>query len=205
MNNNYTNFKLSQKSRYEFRSFEILEKGVLVEYRLEGDYAKYEVPFENIDFKEIIRYDKPSLFAILFLFSLIINVVIIFAFLAVNYGDGTIFEPLFNGLQIGIMITVISIFLPILSTNYTKEIKGIQSIVFSYKKKQQKEVNEFIKKLKEVKSQYILNEIAIVDDLIPIDNQKFNFLYLYESNQISRQEYENLLEELEKLRIIKGE
>ncbi len=205
MKSNHENQKLKQKIGKDYRYFEIIENGVLVEYKHQGDYSKYEIEFENIDFAEIVVNKKANKMEVFLLVSIIINICFFILFLLDQVNEEKLSSTIINGVAMG-SIGAISVWAAkLFKREYIKHIKGNSTLSFSYRKKEQTEVDEFIGLIKIAKKNYFRSTYLKIDKYIPIQQQKQTFLWLYQTKQIDKAEYENMLEELENIRIIKGE
>lgn len=199
------NNKLTQKNGKDFRTFELYEKGVIAEYKHEGDYSKYEVEFENIDFKEIIVNKKPNKAEVGLFFSILINLFFLVYFLVDQLKDKEISSTIIGGAGMGIIGGTSAWAAKLFKKEYIKHIKGNSTISFLYRKDEKIIVDEFIESIKKAKKWHFRNTFLKIDEHIPTEQQKQTFLWLYQTNQIEKNEYENMLKELENIRIIKGE
>lgn len=91
--------KLIQKKGRDFRNYEILEDGVLFEYKNEGNYLKYKIPFDDIEFNEIINNKKPNRNEVILFASVIINISL-FLFILM---DNQITQPLLSAILFGML------------------------------------------------------------------------------------------------------
>ena len=73
-----------------------------------------------------------------------------------------------------------------------------------YRKKDEKNVDDFISKIYEAKKNFLVKQYYKIDDLLPLDTQKFRIQWLYENKYISEKETKFILEEIETQRIIKA-
>jgi len=84
-------------------------------------------------------------------------------------------------------------------------LKGNKILAFFYSKDDEETVDNFIHLLQDAKKNHFRQKNLKIDECVPTEIQKSNFLWLYRSNQITKEEYEDLIEQVENLRIIKGE
>lgn len=199
------NVKLRQKKNQETRSYEIIEGGVKVEFKKAANFQSYVVKFENIGFEEVIVKHKPEALSAGLYVSVLINMVLVIAIIIQFFKEELLRSPMFptiltSGVLGGMSVWAVSLF----KTQYDKYLKGAESLVFFYGDKEKKEVDDFISVLKEGQRKYIRNKYMIIDDLLPVENQKEIFLWLYQMKFISRDELEMLLENLNNIRITKG-
>lgn len=205
MKSTLQNKELTQKSGKDFRIFELYDKGIIAEYKHEGDYSKYEVEFEDIDFKEIIVNKKPNKAEVGLFFSVIINFFLLLYFLLDQVGDKEISSTTISGAATGIVGGVSVWGAKLFKREYIKHIRGNTTISFFYRKNDKEVVDEFIEMIKKEKNRYFKKTYLKIDEYIPTEQQKQTFLWLYQTNQIDKKEYEQMLNELDNIRIIKGE
>jgi hypothetical protein len=205
MKSTLLNNKLTQKNGKDFRTFELYEKGVITEYKHEGDYSKYEVEFENIEFKEIIVNKKPNKAEVGLFFSVLINLFFLLCILVDQLKDKEISSTIIGGAGMGIIGGTSAWAAKLFKKEYIKHIKGNTTISFLYRNKEKEVVDDFIDMIKKAKQQHFRNTYLKIDEHIPTEQQKQTFLWLYQTNQIDKKEYEDMLNELENIRIIKGE
>ncbi len=62
----------------------------------------------------------------------------------------------------------------------------------------------FINELKAKQRDYIRKKYMEIDEYLPHESLRNNFIWLYESNYIDRQELQDLFDKLDKKVIIKG-
>jgi len=205
MKSTLENKKLTQKNGKDFRVFELYDKGIIAEYKHEGDYSKYEVEFENIDFKEIIVNKKPNKAEVGLFFSVMINLFFLLYFLVDQLKDKEISSTIIGGAGMGIIGGTSAWAAKLFKKEYIKHIKGNTTISFFYRKNEKEVVDDFIELIRKAKKLHFRTTFLKIDDHIPTEQQKQTFLWLYQTNQIDKKEYEDILNELENLRIIKGE
>lgn len=205
MKSTLENNKLTQKNGKDFRSFELYENGVIAEYKHEGDYSKYEVEFENIEFKEIIVNKKPNKAEVGLFFSVLINLFFLLYILVDQLEDKELSSTIIGGAGAGMIGGTSAWAAKLFKKEYIKHLKGKTTISFLYRNKEKEVVDEFIDMLKTAKQQYFRKTYLKIDEYIPTEQQKQTFLWLYQTNQIGKKEYEDMLNELENIRIIKGE
>lgn len=197
--------KLTQKNGKDFRTFELYEKGVIAEYKHEGDYSKYEVEFENIEFKEIIVNKKPNKAEVGLFFSVILNLFFLLYFLVDQLKDKELSSTIIGGVGMGIIGGTSAWAAKLFKKEYIKHIKGNATISFFYRKGEKELVDEFIERIKKAKKVHFRNTFLKIDEHIPTEEQKQTFSWMYQTKQIDKNEYEDMLKELENIRIIKGE
>jgi hypothetical protein len=193
--------KLIQKKGRDFRNYEILEDGVLFEYKNEGNYLKYKIPFDDIEFNEIINNKKPNRNEVILFASVIINISL-FLFILM---DNQITQPLLSAILFGMLGSISLWASKILKKESIKFLEGKQNLSFFYSKDDEETVDNFIHLLQDAKKNHFRQKNLKIDECVPTEIQKSNFLWLYRSNQITKEEYEDLIEQVENLRIIKGE
>jgi hypothetical protein len=84
-------------------------------------------------------------------------------------------------------------------------LKGDKTLVSFTRKKMKKSVDNFINLIQDAKKTHFRQKNLKIDEYVPTEIQKSNFLWMYRSNQITQEEYEDLVKQLDNLRIIKGE
>lgn len=193
--------KLIQKKGRDFRNYEILEDGVLFEYKNEGNYLKYKIPFDDIEFNEIINNKKPNRNEIILFASVIINISL-FLFILM---DNQITQPLLSAILFGMLGSISLWASKIFKKESIKFLEGKQNLSFYYSKDDEETVDNFINLLQEAKKNHFRQKNLKIDECVPTEIQRSNFLWMYRSNQITKEEYEDLIAQLENLRIIKGE
>jgi len=193
--------KLIQKKGRDFRNYEILEDGVLFEYKNEGNYLKYKIPFDDIEFNEIINNKKPNRNEIILFGSVIINISL-FLFILM---DNQITKPVLSAILFGMLGSISLWASKILKKESIKFLEGKQNLSFFYSKDDEETVDNFIHLLQEAKKNHFRQKNLKIDECVPTEIQKSNFLWMYRSNQITKEEYEDLIAQLENLRIIRGE
>ena len=205
MKSKLENNKLTQKTGTDFRSFELLENGVRTEYKHEGNYSNYEAPYHDIEFNEIIVNKKPNKAEVGLYFSVLLNLFLILYLVVQQVQDKDMSSTIIGGLGFGIIGGTSAWAAKLFKKEFIKHIKGVATISFFYRKGEEAVVDEFISKIKVAKRNHFRNIYLKIDEHIPTEQQKETFLYLYQNKQISQAEYEQVLKELENLRIIKGE
>ncbi|MCB0381197.1 MAG: hypothetical protein KDD24_08065 [Flavobacteriales bacterium] len=193
--------KLIQKKGRDFRNYEILEDGVLFEYKNEGNYLKYKIPFDDIEFNEIINNKKPNRNEVILFASVIINISL-FLFILM---DNQITQPLLSAILFGMLGSISLWASKILKKESIKFLEGKQNLSFFYSKDDEETVDNFIHLLQDAKKNHFRQKNLKIDECVPTEIQKSNFLWLYRSNQITKEEYEDLITQLDNLRIIKGD
>lgn len=193
--------KLIQKKGRDFRNYEILEDGVLFEYKNEGNYLKYKIPFDDIEFNEIINNKKPNRNEVILFASVIINISL-FLFILM---DNQITQPLLSAILFGMLGSISLWASKILKKESIKFLEGKQNLSFFYSKDDEETIDNFIHLLQDAKKNHFRQKNLKIDECVPTEIQKSNFLWLYRSNQITKEEYEDLITQLDNLRIIKGD
>jgi len=118
--------KLIQKKGRDFRNYEILEDGVLFEYKNEGNYLKYKIPFDDIEFNEIINNKKPNRNEVILFASVIINISL-FLFILM---DNQITQPLLSAILFGMLGSISLWASKILKKESIKFLEGKQNLSF---------------------------------------------------------------------------
>jgi len=193
--------RLTQKKGSDFRYFEILEDGVLFEYKNEGNYLKYKIPFDDIEFNEIINNKKPNRNEIILFSSVILNISLLLFILMNNQ----ITKPTLSAILFGIIGSISFWGAKIFKKESIKFLEGRQNLSFFYSKEDEETVDNFINLIQDAKKTHFRQKNLKIDEYVPTEIQKSNFLWMYRSNQITKEEYEDLVKQLDNLRIIKGE
>jgi amino acid permease len=125
------NKRLTQKKGSDFRYFEILEDGVLFEYKNEGNYLKYKIPFDDIEFNEIINNKKPNRNEIILFSSVILNISLLLFILMNNQ----ITKPTLSAILFGIIGSISFWGAKIFKKESIKFLEGRQNLSFFTRKK----------------------------------------------------------------------
>lgn len=197
--------ELHQKEGKNYRKFAINEENLEVEFLYEGNYTKYQIDFEEIDFKEVISSRSASKIEIALLFSFLLNILLLLFILITNIESISFSRNAIGSIAMGVFVVVGIWGAKLLKKENIKTLMGTQNISFIYKENDKKKVDDFINALKAAKKDNFRKRYVKIDEHIPTETQKANLLWLYQGEQIDKKEYEALLEELEKIRIIKGE
>jgi hypothetical protein len=192
--------ELVQKKGRDFRKYAFGENGLNAETLVLGSYQSTNIKYEDIGFNETITKKSPSIYKILLVISLFINLFLIFSIIAMSIRDISPIPAIL--IFSGIILVVLSTFLAksLWSSNIEKQINGPVKIEFYYEKSERQKVDAFIASLNKKQRDYIRKKYMRIDQLIPAEQQSKVFLWLFKSNFITRSELEVLLEETEKLR-----
>lgn len=191
--------ELVQKKGREFRKYALGDNGLNAETLVQGSYQSTIIKYEDIGFNETITKKSPSIYKILLVVSLFINLILIFLVLAMATGEISS-KPIliFSGIALFVSSTIMikSLF----TSSIEKHLTGTAKIEFDYEKRERQKVDAFIASLNIKQRDYMRKKYMRIDQLIPAEQQSRVFLWLFNQNFITRSELEVLLEETEKLR-----
>jgi len=196
--------ELIQKNWPRYRKFTIREDGLYLEVKTNEGFTARLIKFEEIGFDEIITKYQPGPYAIGFFLSVFFNLLFLLIFLIDFAKKFNLSSGVSSGLTRGIIVCLSIGGRTIFKFEKQKILKGEISIVFDYFTKKQEQVDQFINELKEKQRNYIRGKYMEIDEYLPQESQRNNFIWLYESNYIDRQELQELLDRLDKKVIIKG-
>lgn len=192
--------ELVQKKGREFRKYAFGDNGLKAETLVLGSYQSSIIKYEDIGFNESITKNSPSIYKILLVISLFINLILVLSILAISLREISP-QPVILIFS-GIILVVLSTFLAkaLMSSSIEKQITGPAKIDFNFDKRERQKVDAFIASLKIKQRDYMRKKYMRIDQLIPAEQQSRVFLWLFKGNFITRSELEVLLEETEKLR-----
>ncbi|MHA7109514.1 hypothetical protein ACRTDU_05260 [Sunxiuqinia elliptica] len=195
---------LYQKEKKELRSYKIEKDGLLIEWQIDGRFKSFIMPFEKIGFNKIITSKEINPFELgLFIsvfFNLMLVLLLLSDWLVKLTNDAIITSTLGMGISAGLTVWAIGLF----KRKKELTLEGIEKLFFLYDKKHEDEVDKFIESLRSKQREYIRKRYMKIDDLNNKENQEYTFRWLFESEFISRDELELMLNELENRKIIKG-
>ncbi|TDN99799.1 hypothetical protein [Sunxiuqinia elliptica] len=195
---------LYQKERKELRSYKIKKNGLLIEWQIDGRFKSFIMPFEKIGFNKIITSKEINPFELgLFIsvfFNLMLVLLLLSDWLVKLTNDEIITSTLGIGISAGLTVWAIGLF----KRKKELTLEGIEKLFFLYDKKHEDEVDKFVESLRSKQREYIRKRYMKIDDLNNKENQEYTFRWLFESEFISRDELELMLNELENRKIIKG-
>lgn len=195
---------LYQKERKELRSYKIKKDGLLIEWQIDGRFKSFIMPFEKIGFNKIITSKEINPFELgLFIsvfFNLMLVLLLLSDWLVKLTNDEIITSTLGIGISAGLTVWAIGLF----KRKKELTLEGIEKLFFLYDKKHEDEVDKFVESLRSKQREYIRKRYMKIDDLNNKENQEYTFRWLFESEFISRDELELMLNELENRKIIKG-
>ncbi|SFF51280.1 hypothetical protein [Sunxiuqinia elliptica] len=195
---------LYQKERKELRSYKIKKDGLLIEWQIDGRFKSFIMPFEKIGFNKIITSKEINPFELgLFIsvfFNLMLVLLLLSDWLVKLTNDEIITSTLGMGISAGLTVWAIGLF----KRKKELTLEGIEKLFFLYDKKHEDEVDKFVESLRSKQREYIRKRYMKIDDLNNKENQEYTFRWLFESEFISRDELELMLNELENRKIIKG-
>jgi len=195
--------ELKQNRWPDYYHYRIEPLGLRLIQKEENKFVDMLVDFEQIGSKEIILRLKPNPYAVLAFFSISINIIFIFAFIITEYLPDNFSGAI--GLLIGSIIPLALWGSKLFKFSKKKIIQGDEyNITFHYKEKQQKEVDYFIKQIKESKSRYLLEKYTNIDDYTDYYTLKSQFMWLKSNNVINELELQELLKKIERRKIIDG-
>ena len=162
------------------------------------------MPFEKIGFNKIITSKEINPFELgLFIsvfFNLMLVLLLLSDWLVKLTNDEIITSTLGIGISAGLTVWAIGLF----KRKKELTLEGIEKLFFLYDKKHEDEVDKFVESLRSKQREYIRKRYMKIDDLNNKENQEYTFRWLFESEFISRDELELMLNELENRKIIKG-
>ncbi|SIT01344.1 hypothetical protein SAMN05421789_11717 [Kaistella chaponensis] len=196
--------ELVQKINRRAKTFKILDDGILVNYSNAHETQEYKISYSDIGNDEIISKSKKDVVLIFLMISMVFNAILITALIGDTYNlsikTGIIF----------FFVALVPVFIigGIYGSEFKKEnlktVSANKPLSFFYRKKDEKNVDDFISKIYEAKKNFLVKQYYKIDDLLPLDTQKFRIQWLYENKYISEEETKFILEEIETQRIIKG-
>ena len=186
--------KLRQKNLFTFKEFEILDKGLLIKSKQINNYLEWITSYNEIT-KEVWvqKVGGNEFFSVAGICAL--SVIIIFITKLVGGKIETIGN---DGEFIWIVISIISCFIPILTTKRYKLLmctddKGID---FLYSENQKKEVDEFIQNIIKERDTYFKNKYAKIDMTFSKEENLNRIEWLKNEEIITESEYSELRKEL---------
>nr|WP_314491274.1 hypothetical protein [uncultured Chryseobacterium sp.] len=195
---------LKQKDGRNSRYFEIQEDGVFVKSNFVKELNEYKIYFPDIQFDETVFIKKKDPVLIGISVSMVFNSIL----LSIVINDG--YQLSYTmGMTVFIIALIPSLIVTaICNSEFRKEnsksLTAAKPLIFSYKKKEMKEVDAFILNIKEGKKQFFLKEYYKVDNLIPVHIQISRIHWLYENKYINESDAKFIIDELENKRIIEG-
>jgi hypothetical protein len=197
--------KLTQTRGRGYRSFELAGDGVVVEYKEDRSYSKWKIPYEQVEFDEVCTNRKPENVEVALFVSFFFNMVALAFFLAWLI-DGKKLEYTLIGILSVLTISLMSAWARhLFKHEEIKRLDGEQSISFHYRETDKPVVDEFIETLRKSRRNFIRKKYATIDEYIPIETQQDSLLWMYQNKHIEKGEYERLLQELNDLRLIRGD
>lgn len=197
--------KLTQTRGRGYRSFELAGDGVVVEYKEDRSYSKWKIPYEQVEFDEVCINRKPENVEVALFISVLFNMVALAFFLAWLI-DGKKLEYTLIGILGVLTIIFMSAWArQMLKHEVIKRLVGEQTINFYYRETDQTIVDQFVETLRKTRRNYIRHKYATIDEYIPIETQQDSLLWMYQNKHIEKGEYERLLQELNDLRLIRGD
>jgi hypothetical protein len=195
---------LAQKDGRNSKYFEIQEDGVFVKNNFAKEINEYKVYFQDIQYDETVFRKKKDPVLIGIVISMIFNSILFTIVIKESY------ELSYSlGMIVFVIALIPSLIVTALCNNEfkrenSKSLTASKPLVFSYAKKEMKEVDDFISNIKESKKQFFLKAYYKVDNLIPVHVQISRIHWLYESNYINESDAKFIIDELESKRIIEG-
>ena len=180
--------ELTQKHFSDKRVFIIEQKGVRVKLNRDGNFIEELYKWDGIGFDETTEGYKPSKYQTLFFTSLIINIIV---FLVPFSFDG-------NDKVIGIIIALITTIVVVLSKffftkKYEKSISGsFLTLLFLYFQNKQKEVDNFIEKVKIKRNSFFKEKYLIKKQYENFEVFLSRLDWLKEEEIISDEEFNDL-------------
>lgn len=193
---------LEQKLRSETLKFTIIEDGVKVERSVRNHKDSYIVYFDQIHKREYITIKAANALTYLFLFSGLINVILINILLI----ESKIFPEEYGGYLLlsllGFFTIIIAIFREHFIRVNIKSLEADRPLEFFYTEKHKQETDEFIDKIKANQRQYFRKKYFRIDPVIPLHMQTDRYLWLYERQFINEGEYRVITEEIENRKVL---
>ncbi len=200
-----TDSKLAQYDGRNYRIFELLKDSMIVEYKQEGEYSKWEISYNDVGFEKMLTSKKPSGLAVGLLISATLNIFLVLFLLLENIDSFRNSPTMVSGVSAGMLAGLGAWIYQTFKNEKIKYISGVKHLAFFYRNKEMSLVDKFIERIKGRKEAYFRRNFMKIDELLPVDMQKQQFLWYYQNGQITNEEYEEILAELDALRIIKGE
>lgn len=189
---------LHQKKFQEFKKYTITEDFLEVEFKEQGEYHKFNLSFDNIDFQEHTMRDSPSGEAIGFFISFFVNIFLLIILFADKLKQWNVLQHISAAILPIATIWSVNTF----KQRKLKYLKGYSNIAFYYSsEKQRQEVDQFIIDLKEAKRNYIRKKYFLLDELLSLEELEQQFKWLYRDKYISKSEYDFMMEELQAKRL----
>ncbi len=196
--------RLHQSRGNDFRTYETAGDGLVAEYQLEGSYRSYRIPYESIDFDEIVTGSGPTRSQLLTLASVVANLLLALAIglLLAEFAAWAVWEAVvFAGLCV---LPLLYWARKVLRQRKTKILEGSEDLEFYYDADERDAVDDFVGELKKAKTGYLHRKYLKIDRLLPLEEQKASVDWLYQNQQIERRIYQVYLEEYEHLKLLRG-
>lgn len=180
--------ELTQKHLSDKRVFSIEKKGIRIKLYRDGNFIEELYKWDGIGFDETIEGYQPTKYQSLFFCSLLINLLVFLIPFTFDGNDKII------GLIIGIF-TAITIILSkfFFTKKYEKSISGSYiTIRFLYFEKKQKEVDEFILKIKTERNSFFKEKYLHKKSYENFEDYLSRLDWLLEEEIISENEFNNL-------------
>lgn len=197
-------YTLTQKSGRNSKYFEIQEDGVFIKDNFAKEVQEYKVHFNDLQDEETVFRKNKDFVLVLMAVSVLFNGI----FLTILINEHYNFSESKGMIVFGIMMIPVFIVTGLCNSEFRKEasksLTAKRPIAFFYRKKEMKEVDLFITKIRESKKNHYLREYYKVDNLIPTHVQISRIHWLYESKYINESDAKFIINEIESKRIIEG-
>ncbi len=195
---------LTQKDGRHSKYFEIQEDGVFVKNIFAKEVNEYKVYFGDINEDETVFAKSKDLVLIGIVLIMLFNSILLTIIINNHYGYTYPSGMIVFGAAMAPSLIVAGLCNTEFRRENVKNIGASKPLSFFYRKKDMREVDLFISKIKEAKKQYFLKEYYKVDNIIPYQVQAGRIHWLYDNKYISESDAKFILDELESKRIIEG-
>ena len=192
--------KLEQKRWPHYRIFQIEETGIRVEIKDQNNYSSRLVPFEQVGTEEVITRHRPDPYAIGLFISAFFNILVVVIYIIERYKVNT---GITSGLTAGIAVAYSVWSYQLFKFEKQKYLQGQEvALPFYYFKKEQGKVDKFIGEIKEEKKRYFREKFIKIDKNSDLDSLLFTFKWLLDEGYISKNEYNELIEDIRQRKLI---
>ncbi len=192
--------KLSIKAKGQKQSFEIFDDYIKVELNTSQYNLKYDISFGEIENEKHIQESPKNKILTLVLFSILVNVLFCFYYIAQHYGLSMQTTQI---LFMSVTIAFVPVFKIITQATTELHIKASKHLYFIQTPKNINQINEFVASIFENQRKYFRRKYFTIDYILPYNLQLERYLWLYQNKHITENEYEIIKEALDEYFILK--